>query len=95
MAVILIADENFVRLLRSVLLQPENVRHNILLHGQPMAGLGGFVVGKYDNYLVADCSYNLANNSLSGRDFVVAEDLLTRYFYDQGNLLGNVRVDHK
>ena len=92
---ILVADENFVRLLRSVLVQPQNVHHNILLQGQPMAGLGGFVVGKYDNYLAADCSYNLADNSLPESDFVVAEDLSARYFYDQGYSLGNVRVDHK
>lgn len=92
---ILVADENFVRLLRSVLVQPQNVHHNILLQGQPMAGLGGFVVDKSDNYLAADCSYNLAYNSLPESDFVVAEDLSARYFYDQGNSLGNVRVDHK
>lgn len=92
---ILAANENFVRLLRSVLVQPQNVHHNILLQGQPMAGLGGFVVGKYDNYLAADCSYNLVDNSLPESDFVVAVDLAARYFYDQGNSLGNVRVDHK
>ena len=92
---ILAADENFVRLLRSVLVQPQNVHHNNLLQGQPMAGLGGFVVGKYDNYLAADCSYNLADNSLPESDFVMAEDLSARYFYNQGNSLGNFRVDHK
>ena len=92
---ILATDENFVRLLRSVLVQPQNVHHNIILQGQPMAGLGGPVVGRYDNYLAADCSYNLANNSLPESDFVVAEDRSARYFYHQGNSLGNVRDDHK
>ena len=92
---ILTADKNFVRPLRSVLVQPQNVHHNILLQVQPMAGLGGSVVGKYDNYLAADCNDNLADNSLPESDFVVVEGLATHYFCDQGNLLGNVRVDHR
>ena len=92
---ILTADENCVRLLHSVLVQPRNVHHNILLQEQLLAGLSGFVVDEYDNYLAADCSYNLADNSLPESDFVVAEDLSAHYFYDQGNSLGNVWVDHK
>ena len=86
MAVILIADENFVRLLRSVLVQPQNAHHNILLQGQPMAGLGRFVVGKYDNYLAADCSYNLADNSLPGSDFGCGRGPLDALFLRSGQL---------